>query len=201
MRAPRVALCLILAAGVAVVPHQARAGDEECNTVANTSAKVWNETPTVVKDAIASSGAFGATAIQAAKLIDKGVQIWNKLANDKSWAKIGPRRLDFGEWNRGTLVGPTERMFISGIPAVNPVQIDFHKLDHAGKVKVVVCKVPESGKAKKVRSFTVLPDAEKGLVKRIELPAAKGNIITVVLHGQSVANKLEYKVRAKFLYE
>jgi hypothetical protein len=197
-------LAAVLAVPVALVaaPTQAHAADS-CKTVADVSSKVWAETPPVVKTAISNSGPYGATAIKAIKLIDEGVKIWNKLAGDKSWAKIGPRRMDFGEWNTGTLLGPTERMFVSGIPAVNPVEIDFHKLDHDGKVKVVICKIPDKGKggAKVVKSFTVEPGAPKGLVKTVKIPAAKGNIITVVLHGKSATNKLKYKVRAKWLFE
>lgn len=184
----------------ALTPSIAHAGDS-CSTVADVSSKVWNETPGIVKNAIASAGPFGASAMKAAKLIDEGVKIWNKLANDKSWAKIGPRRMDFDEWNTGTLIGPTERMFISGIPALNPVKIDFHKLDYDGKVDVVVCRVPEKGKPKAIKSFTVGAGAANGKVKSFTIDDAKGDIITVVLHGKSVAKKLKYKVRAKFVYE
>jgi hypothetical protein len=192
----------LLALTLALAPSEARAADDgSCTTVASTSSKVWAETPKLVKDAIASSGPFGSTAMNAAKLIDKGIRIWNKLASDKSWAKIGPRRMDFGEWNKGTLIGPTERVFISGIPAVNPVEVAFHKTGSKGKVKVVVCKVPEKGKAKVVKSFTVWPNDKEGLIKKVSIPNAKGHIITVVLHGKSLGKQLEYKVRAKWLFE
>ncbi len=184
---------------VFATPSAAHAADS-CKTVADVSSKVWKETPGVVKTAIAKSGPFGASAMQALKMIDQGVKIWNKLAGDKSWAKIGPRRMDFEKWNKGTLLGPTERMFISGIPAVNPVEVDFHKLDHAGKVKVVICKVPKKGKAVAVKSFEVAPDARKGKIKTVRIDDAKGHIITVVLHGKSATNKLQYKVRARMIH-
>ncbi|MGH1342893.1 MAG: hypothetical protein ACRBN8_15125 [Nannocystales bacterium] len=190
---------LLSGAFVLATPSQAHAADS-CKTAADVSSKVWKETPGVVKTAIAKSGPFGATAIQALKLIDEGVKIWNKLSGDKSWKTIGPRRIDFEKWNKGTLLGPTERMFISGIPAVNPVEIDFHKLDHGGKVKVVVCKVPNKGKAVAVKSFEVAPDARKGKIKTVRIDDAKGHIITVVLHGKSVTNKLKYKVRARMIH-
>lgn len=200
LRVIAIAATVAASAAFVVAPSTAHAADS-CKTVADVSSKVWKETPPAVKTAISSSGAFGATAIKAIKLIDKGVQIWNKLAKDKSWAKIGPRRIDFDEWNEGTLIGPTERMFVSGIPAVNPVRIDFHKLGKDGKVKVVICQVPEHGPAKVVKSFTVEAGANKGLVKSVTLNKAKGNIITVVLHGKSVGKSLKYKVRAKMVYE
>lgn len=171
-----------------------------CSTVADTGSKVWKHTGPTVRAAMTSSGPFGATAAKALKLVQDGIKVWNKLAGDKSWAKIGPRRMDYGEWNTGTLIGPTERMFISGIPAVNPVKLEFHKLDFDGEVRVVVCKVPEKGKAQELRTFTVNSKTKKGLVKSFTLNQAKGHLITVVLHGKSVAKKLKYKVRAKFIF-
>ena len=182
-----------------MAPHQARAADS-CTTVANVGSKVWEKTPGVVKSAIAKSGPFGATAMETLKMIDEGIKLWNKIAGDESVLKIGARRMDFETWNKGTLWGSTERMFVSGIPAVNPVEVDFHKLDHAGKVKVVICKVPEKGKAVAVKSFEVDPDAPVGKVKTVRINDAKGNIITVVLHGKSLTNKLQYKVRARMIH-
>ena len=190
-----------LAAGVWLAPLAASASEGSCATVADVSSKVWDETPPLVKNALATSGPFGASAIKAIKMIDKGIQIWNKLSGDESWSKIGPRRLDFDEWSTGTLIGPTERMFLSGIPAVNPVRVDFHKLDFGGKVTVVICRVPEKGKPTPVKTFTVAPDAPPGKIKSVTIDNAKGKIISVVLHGKSVGKKLKYKVRAKMLYD
>ena len=197
---PALMLSLTLLGGglVAAAPSQARAADS-CTTVANVSSKVWKKTPGVVKTAIAKTGPFGATTMEALRMIDEGIKIWNAFAGDGP-AKVGARRIDFEAWNKGTLWGPTERMFISGIPAVNPVVVDFHKLDHAGKVKVVVCKIPEKGKPTAVKSFVVEPDAKKGKVKTVRIDDAKGNIISVVLHGKSVSNKLQYKVRARMIH-
>ncbi|MEM6994440.1 MAG: hypothetical protein AAF721_28250 [Myxococcota bacterium] len=193
------AAALAVPVAVAAAPSVAHAGDS-CKTVADVSSKVWKATPPSVKTAIASTGPFGATAIKALKFMDEGIKIWNKLTKDSSW-KIGPIGYSFGEWKQGRLIGSTERMFVSRIPAVNPVEVAFHKLGNDGKVKVVICQVPEHGPAKAVKSFTVQPGAKKGLIKKVTLNKAKGNIITVVLHGKSVTKSLQYKVRAKMLFE
>ena len=195
------ALGLSAPAVVCLAPQAAQAGDS-CTTAADVGSKVWNETPKIVKDAIAASGPYGSTAMKAAKLIAEGIKIWNKLAKDDSWAKIGPRKLDFNSWHEGKLIGKTERLFVSGIPAVNPVQLDFHKLDNEGEVRVVVCKVPKkgTGKPKVVKAFTVKAGAKKGLVKSVKIEDAKGKVITVALHGKSFSKSLKYKVRGKWLY-
>ncbi|MEZ4220624.1 MAG: hypothetical protein R3B13_06800 [Polyangiaceae bacterium] len=185
---------------VLIVPaREARA--DSCQTVANTTAKVWKNTPAAVKQAIAKSGPYGATAIAAIKLIATGVKIWNMLAKDDSWARIGPRRMDFDAWQDGTLVGISERMFISGIPAVNPVEIEFKKLDRNGKAKVVVCEVPENGKARPVTSFVIDKEDKDGETRTVKIDGAKGKIITVVLHGKNATKSLKYKLRARMIYE
>lgn len=197
------ALALGIAAPAALylAPQSAQAGDS-CTTAADVGSKVWNETPKIVKDAIAASGPYGSTAMKAAKLIEEGIKIWNKIAGDDSWAKIGRRRMDFNAWHEGKLIGSTERLFVSGIPAVNPVQLDFHKLDNDGEVRVVVCKIPKKGegKAKVVKAFTVKAGAKKGLIKSVKIDDAKGKVITVALHGKSFSKSLKYKVRSKWLY-
>lgn len=192
---------LLVAASLCWTSAAAAKKEGACSTVADTGSKVWKHTEPLVRSAMNSAGPYGATANKAISLIESGIKVWNKLAGDKSWAKIGPRRMDYGEWNTGTLFGPSERLFISGIPAVNPVQLDFHKLDHDGEVTVVVCKVPEKGKAEELRTFTVNKKTKKGLVKSFTLNKVKGHLVTVALHGKSVSNKLKYKVRVKFLFD
>lgn len=175
--------------------------DGSCTTAADAGSKVWKVAGPMVKGALTSAGPFGATAAEAAGFIEKGIKLWNQIAGDDTWAKIGPRRLDFDKWEEGTLVGATERLFVSSFPATNPVTIDFHKLDNEGEVKVVMCKVPEQGKAVHVKTFTVDKDTKVGLVHSVDVQGGKGHIITVALHGKSVAKSLNYKVRAKLSYQ
>ncbi len=193
---------LLLGATVtpAVAGNQTKKVDGSCNTVANIGSDVWKHAGPSIRGALTTTGPFGATAAKTLEMIDEGIKLWNKIVGDKTWAKIGPRRLDFDAWNQGKLIGPTERLFVSSIPAVNPVVVDFHKLDNDGEVKIVVCKIPEKGKAKAVASFTVDAKTKPGKVRSVDIPDAKGHVISVVLHGKSVAKSLQYKVRARFDY-
>ena len=195
---------LLLASFVLVTLPKSARGDANggsCTTVANVTSTVWKHAGPTVKQALNTSGPYGATAAKALQLIDEGIKIWNKIVGDQTWAKVGPRRMDFDRWNQGTLIGPTERMFVSSIPAVNPVTVDVNKLDNDGEVKVVVCKVPERGKAEAVSTFTIDKSTKKGQVRSIEIGNAKGHVISVVLHGKSLAKSLKYKVRARFSYD
>lgn len=176
----------------------ARADDGSCATAASTGAKIWDKAGPLVKQALTTSGPVGATAAQVATWVERGIQLWNLIVADDSWAKIGPRRLDFERsFDEGTLIGPTERLFLTGIPATNPTTVDFNKVDFDGEVSVTVCKVPEKGQPIHVTTFTVDKSTKVGNVRSVEIPDAKGHVIAVALHGKSLAKKLKYKVRAK----
>jgi hypothetical protein len=195
------AVSLILTV-VAVPSASARAEDAGgCTTAADVGSKVWKKSGPMVKAALNSAGGFGATAAQVAGFVEKGIKLWNEIAGDTTWAKIGPRRLDYDQWDTGTIIGSTERLFVTSFPATNPVTVDIHKLDNDGEVKFVVCKVPEQGKAVEIKTFTVDKDTDVGLVKSIDVPGARGHVITIALHGKSVAKSLQYKVRAKMSYQ
>jgi hypothetical protein len=174
------------------------ADEGSCTTAANTGAKVWNKAGPLVKKALATTGPTGATIAQVATFVEQGIKLWNEIVGDDTWAKIGPRRLDFDKaFDEGTLIGPTERLFLTGVPATNPVTVDFNKVEFDGEVSVTVCKVPERGPAVRVATFTVDRTTRTGNVRSIDIADAKGNVIAVALHGKSLANKLKYKVRAK----
>lgn len=176
----------------------AHADEGSCATAASTGAKVWDKAGPLVKKALTTSGPVGATAAQVATWVERGIQLWNLIVADDSWAKIGPRRLDFEKsFDEGTLIGPTERLFLTGIPATNPSTVDFNKVDFDGEVSVTVCKIPEKGAPIHVSTFTVDKDTKVGPVRSIDIPNAKGFVIAVALHGKSLAKKLKYKVRVK----
>lgn len=184
--------------GILLTSPLASAETGSCATAASTGAKVWDKAGPLVRSALTTSGPVGATAAQITTWVDRGIQLWNLIAGDESWAKIGPRRLDFEKsFDEGTLIGPTERLFLTGIPATNPTTVDFNKVDFDGEVSVTVCKVPEKGQPVHVATFTVDKNTKVGNVRSIEIPDAKGNVIAVALHGKSLGKKLQYKVRAK----
>jgi hypothetical protein len=179
-------------------PSSARAEEGACATAASTGAKIWEKAGPLVKSALATAGPTGATAAQVARYVERGIELWNLIVGDESWAKIGPRRLDFEKsFDEGTLIGPSERLFLTGVPATNPVTVDFNKVDFDGEASVTVCKVPEKGPAIHVTTFTVDKATKVGNVRSIAIADAKGYVISVALHGKSLAKKLKYKVRAK----
>ncbi len=198
LKSHAVASSLLAVALMAATPNVHADTDGSCTTAADVGSKVWKHAGPTVKTALKGAGPFGATAATAASFIEKGIKLWNKIAGDQTWAKIGPRRMDFGKWNDGTLIGKTERLFLSAIPAVNPVVVDFERLDMKGEAKVVICKVPEKGKAMVVKSFTT---TEKSKNKTVKIDDAKGYVIAVALHGKLAVKSVKYRVRAKMTYD
>ncbi len=198
MRALCIGLAIAFAAGPAVAKKKKKKKGS-CTSAAEVTSDVWKYSGPIVTKTLSAAGPHGATAAQIMKATDKGIQAWNKLVGKQSWATIGPRRLDFNKWARGRVVGATERVFISSIPAFKKVELDFHKLDGKGEIRVVVCKKAKGKKfgAKQVAAFTVGPRTKKGKVRTVTIKGAKEHVIKVVLHGKKLLKGVQYKVRAR----
>ena len=189
------ALVLVFLATPAVAKKKKSKGS--CASAAQVTSDVWKYGGPIVTEALKAAGPAGVTVSEALKAAAKGVKAWNKLVGKKSWATIGPRQLSFGKWQKGRVVGTTERVFISPIPALRPVTVEFHKLEGKGEVRVVVCTKSKGKKAKRVKAFKVGAKTAKGKVQAIKIKNAKEQVIKVVIHGKKMLKSIRYKVRAK----
>src|SRR3978361_2096932 len=82
------------------------------------------------------------------------ITFFNAVANNK-WATLGPRRLEYGTNQQGTLVSTGGRLFISPAPLdKNSVTIRIKKLDGKAEASVVICKIDYSGNVTKLEEFT-----------------------------------------------
>ena len=177
-------LCASLCgASTVALPSQAHAGD--CGSVTSVTSDLWNKYEEYLRD-----------NLPYAKTVDKMVKFWNSMAGN-SWAKIGPRRLEYGKNLKGTVVGPTDRVFIAETPADKKhAEITIKKLDGKAKTSITVCKVGSDGKPQKVWDFT----AENGKGTKTWTKTVKGmkdKILTVHIKGHSATNKFKYTVNAK----
>lgn len=183
-----------------------------CKSAASVTADIWDEWGKVIKVvgcagvATASGGLSYSSCYETANKIDKAVQkmiaFWNKQAGN-SWAKIGPRRLDFDVWHEGNIVGTTGRMFVSAYPSPNKrINVKVKKLDNKGKVEVVVCKVDSNNKYTKVASHVFQPGSDNiGKEWKVEIKGARDDVISIHIDGKSVAKSFKYKLRAKLIAE
>ena len=164
-----------------VAPNTAQAG--ECGSVASVTSDLWDK--------------YGklASNLPYAEKVDEMIKFWNSMAGN-SWAKIGPRRLDYGTNLDGTVVGPTTRVFVAETPTnTDKVEIKLNKLDGKAKTSVTVCKVDKSGRKTKLWDFT----ADNGNYTKTwtkTLSGVKDELVTVNIVGHSATNKFKYTLRA-----
>lgn len=163
------------------VPTTAHAGT--CGSVASVSSDLFKE-----YNKIASS-------IPYSDKVDKMIKFWNSMAGN-SWAKIGPRRLDYGKTHNGTVTGPTSRVFIAETPSNKKhADVTIKKLDGKAKTSITVCKVDSSGNQQKVWDFTVQNGNGTETFTRT-VKGLEGKILTVHINGHSATNKFKYSVKA-----
>lgn len=131
-----------------------------------------------------------------AESVEKMVSWFNTMANNGRWT-IGPRRIEFGNTQTGSLVSTASRVFISAAPLdKDSVTFKVKKLDGRAKTQIIICKVTEKG------DFINLYEGEfdKGndnvgqeITKTIT--GVKGQLIQIRIDADSVVKKFEYQLR------
>lgn len=206
MRLGSIILSSIIATGVAAAPvTQAQAGG--CESGTKITSDIWAEHDTELKAlgcavvTVASEGAVPPNvcldaANKVAKVAEDMIKFWNSAAKN-SWARIGPRRLSLGETLKGKLVSTGGRLFIGEKPiSEDQVDLRIEKLDGKAKTEVTVCK-DYRGKQTKLWSFTIENGNDNvGKVWKKTLSGMRGHILTVHFDAKSVANTMQYEIRA-----
>ncbi|MCA9711237.1 MAG: hypothetical protein KDK70_35695 [Myxococcales bacterium] len=168
-------------AAVLATPSTAHAGD--CGSVASVTADIWDEYGSLLSN------------LPYADKVAKMISFWNKMAGG-SWATIGPRRLEYSTNLNGTILGPTDRVFIAETPTdKDSVEIRIEKLDGKAKTSFTVCKVDSAGNKYKLWDVT----ADNGNYTKTwtkTVSGVKDRIVTVHFHGHSATNKFKYELRA-----
>jgi hypothetical protein len=174
-------LTAAIPASVLVAPSTAQAGD--CGSVTSVTADLWEEFHDL------------AANLPYASKVAAMISFWNKAVGDGRW-KIGPRRLVYSTSHSGTVIGPTDRVFVAETPSdKDSVEIKLSKTDGKAKTSVTVCKVDSAGNQVKLWDFTSdIGNDTKTYTKT--LSGMKDRILTVHLHGHSLGNTFEYSLRA-----
>ena len=139
------------------------------------------------------------------KVYDKAKSKARKMARESfrklvknSWATFGPRELELGKTQKGTLVSLGERMFV--LPELAPydeIQFELKKTDGKGKAGISICVMKEgSNKYKRVNHHIFKKGAKKGAHK-YRLKKALGSAVMVHLKGKSATKKFKYKLKTK----
>ncbi|MDQ4075329.1 MAG: RICIN domain-containing protein [Chloroflexota bacterium] len=135
-------------------------------------------------------------ANKADEMLQRMISFWNDNANN-TWATIGPRRLEFGENQRGRLLGTGGRIFISPVPMPeDEVTVRVHKRGGKGKASVTVCKVDSDGRARELRDTIFEPgDDNIGESQSKTLRGVRGHLLQIHLDGKSVTRAFEYSLQ------
>src|SRR5712691_4229088 len=149
---------------------------------------------------IAATVTLSATCIKNAtkykEAAEAMVVLFNALA-DNGQATLGPRRIEFGSNQFGTLIGPSNRTFVSVYPMdKNSVTFKVKKLEFDGKVEVVICKIDADSKMTNLAVFNFTGDEKDGteIVKTVS--GVENHLVQIRLNGQSTVKRFRYQFSA-----
>ncbi|HWB74673.1 MAG TPA: hypothetical protein VG755_06950 [Nannocystaceae bacterium] len=207
MKLHSIILSTLITGSVAAAPvADAHAGG--CESGTKIAADIWDEHDVVLKKlgcaivSVASEGAVPPNACldaadKVAKVVDDMIKFWNGAAKN-SWAKIGPRRLALGETLKGKLVSTGGRLFITDRPLEeDSVELRLEKLDGKAKTEVTVCSEFRGKQTKKWSFMIENGNDNTGKVWKKTLTGMRGHILMVHLDARSVANTMQYELRAE----
>ncbi|MCB9558477.1 MAG: hypothetical protein H6707_20340 [Deltaproteobacteria bacterium] len=193
-------LMVAVVAGALGFALPARA-ETECGThTYKVASDIYQQLDKVLKSAGCASMPQCATVAKVNTVVKNMVKFWNWAAQN-SWAKIGPRRLDFNTALTGRIVSTGGRLFVSAHPAIkDTVKITIQEIDGKGKTGVAICKTARGGKVIKVANVMFNPnDKAKGNKrerKEVLVNGARSHVISVHFDGKSVGNTLQYTLHA-----
>ncbi|MEM6805074.1 MAG: hypothetical protein AAF696_27000 [Bacteroidota bacterium] len=164
----------------------AKAQTPKCSAAAAAVAEMWNAygawTPSVTSQAYAA-------------LVRDAIRKWNQKAGN-SWASIGPRNLKLnGTTASGTILGQTNRTFVTVPSRNNTVRITLRKIDGRAKTGVTICTQSKNGTRRTIHSYT-FNNGNYTRTKTFTIPNAKGKVISINMRNYSVGNKFKYTVKA-----
>lgn len=82
---------------------------------------------------------------QAVSQADYWVKWWNELAGE-TWAHLGPRHLSFNAQDKGTVVNPGVRTWVSLGPSAGRAKVDVRALSGKAGMDVSYCAITADGR-------------------------------------------------------
>lgn len=181
----------------ALLPSVAQASCRTGGKIAADLWKKWGDEAILIGCAAAAVegvpfGTCMKTAAFYQKIAQATVKFWN-VAAANSWATIGPRRIEFGESQSGTLVSTAGRMFMSALPLeVDKVTVRIEKQDGRAGAKITLCSFPAEGAPQTLVEIDFDKGNDDGKILVREVGGLKGRILGVHMDAKSVVRKFEY---------
>lgn len=207
MSLPRSILALTTAlslAAAATISPAAQASD--CKSATMIASDLWSEfgkIATAAGCAVASSQGVDyskcySDVTKYTTLAGKMVTFFNG-SHSSNWSTIGPRELEYSKNLTGTIVGPTERMFISSAPSdVDSVTFTIKKTDGKQENNIHLCAYDSKGNCTSLASYTFENGNDNvGKTWTKTVTGVKGKILGVHLAAAKVnANEFSYTLKA-----
>lgn len=129
-----------------------------------------------------------------AQAVEDMVKFFNAAANNGRWT-IGPRRIEWGTPQTGTVVSTFSRVFISAAPVdKDSITVKVKKLDGKAETDIIICKVDEKGNFVNLAQFQFDKDDGPGQEITKTVSGVKGHLVQVRIDADSVVKKFEYKL-------
>lgn len=162
-----------------------------CNSSAGVVSKMWK----AWKD-LGFGDASGLNNALYLNHTDRAITKWNQLIGN-SWATIGPRSLKInGRSERGTIMGQTNRTFITPPAKNNTVTITLRKTDGKAKTGVTICTTDKRNGKRTVHSYT-FNNGNYTRTKTFTISNARNKVISINMRNYSVGNKFKYTISAR----
>lgn len=134
------------------------------------------------------------------EVCDDMISGWNSLVGTSSFATLGPRMLDPGTEYAGTLIGPTERKYVSQIPLhAERGRVRLSERDGKAKTAVEIYLMDSDGHCTTVGNYLLNEDntEKKDVYQTIDktFSGAMGKYVIVHLKGYSVLDKFKYTLK------
>lgn len=169
--------------------------------------KKWGEvaiaTGCVVGVTVGTAGIGMAATLECIRKADKYaeavedmVKFFNDNAGNGRWT-IGPRKIEWGKLQTGSVVSNFSRVFVSAAPVdKDSITVKVKKVDGKAKADVIICKVDEKGNFINLAEFEFSKgDDNEGQEITRTVSGVKGHLVQVGIDADSVVSKFEYQLK------
>lgn len=130
-----------------------------------------------------------------AEAVEEMVKFFNAAMNNNRWT-IGPRRIEWGNTQTGSVVSTFSRVFISAAPVdKDSITVKVKKVEGKAQADIIICKVDDKGNFIKIAQieFDKGNDNEGETITKT-VTGVKGHLVQVRIDADSVAKKFEYQL-------
>lgn len=191
------------------IPAIEKCREDKCRSAAQVFSDVYDKWGAVIIATgcvVAVNAGSGGVAMAAtlnciknakkyAEAVEQMVSFFNAAMNNNRWT-IGPRRIEWGNTQTGSVVSTFSRVFISAAPVdKDSITVKVKKVEGKAQADIIICKVDEKGNFIKLAQveFDKGNDNEGEVITKT-VSGIKGHLVQVRIDADSVVNKFQYQL-------